>query len=382
MALSPFFALEAFNPVSTISLLPSLSRLTPTLTATAMYPTCCYSMTIRIRWLHARVHQTDGSLYCGPAVLATEGIVPRHIVEVSQFDRDDLEVIFERAAEMRARPKGDRSLAGSILATVFYEPSTRTRLSFESAMHRLGGQVISTENAREFSSAIKGESVEDTIRIINGYADAIVIRHHEQGSARRAASVSDVPVINAGDGPGEHPTQALLDLYTIRHELGRIDNLRVALVGDLRFGRAVRSLAMLFTQTSGCEQIFVTPPAVPMGDDVRSALDQSAISFRDEPDLAAAVADADVVYQTRVQRERFATDAEYQASRGVYVIGPDIVSGMKPRSILLHPLPRVDEIAGSVDADERAAYFRQAHNGVFVRMALLDLLLRGEWSAN
>ncbi len=173
--------------------------------------------------------------YTGPGVSrGSKGeSVPRHIVEVSQFSRDDLEFVFDRADEMRTLPKPDHRLDGRILATLFYEPSTRTRLSFESAMLRLGGNVISTENAREFSSAIKGESVEDTIRIVEGYADAIVIRHFEQGAAARAASVSSVPVLNAGDGPGEHPTQALLDLYTIRHALGRIDNLRVALVGDL-----------------------------------------------------------------------------------------------------------------------------------------------------
>ncbi|CAN5776793.1 aspartate carbamoyltransferase [soil metagenome] len=306
--------------------------------------------------------------------------MPRHVVEVSQFDRDDLELVFQRAGQMRSASSPNTSLAGNILATVFYEPSTRTRLSFESAMHRLGGQVISTENAREFSSAIKGESVEDTIRIINGYADAIVIRHHEQGSARKAASVSDVPVINAGDGPGEHPTQALLDLYTIRHELGRMDNLRIALVGDLRFGRAVRSLAMLFTRTTGCELIFVSPPAVPMGDDVRAALTRAGVPFRDEPDLNDALLTADVVYQTRVQRERFSTDADYQASKGIYLIGQESMNAMKPGAILLHPLPRVDEVAVEVDADPRAAYFRQAHNGVYIRMAVLDLLLRGEWS--
>jgi aspartate carbamoyltransferase catalytic subunit len=190
-----------------------------------------------------------------------------------------------------------------------------------------------------------------------------------------------VPIINAGDGPGEHPTQALLDLYSIRHELGRMDNLRVALVGDLRFGRAVRSLAMLFTRTAGCELIFVSPPAVPMGDDVREALNQAGVPFSDEPDLARAMSTADVVYQTRVQRERFASEDEYLQSRGVYLIDRESMDAMKPDAILLHPLPRVDEIAVEVDADPRAAYFRQAHNGVYVRMALLDLLLRGEWSA-
>src|SRR5688572_22483110 len=187
---------------------------------------------------------------------------------------------------MRDMARPSNLQAGKILATIFYEPSTRTRLSFESAMLRLGGQIVSTENAREFSSAIKGETVEDTVRIINGYADAIVIRHYEQGSARRAASVSDVPVINAGDGPGEHPTQALLDLYTIRHELGRIDGLRVALVGDLRFGRTARSLARLFCLAHDTELVFVSPPAVPMGDDVRAALDARRIPYRDATALA------------------------------------------------------------------------------------------------
>lgn len=304
----------------------------------------------------------------------------RHIVEVGQFDREDLELVFRRADAMRSGVAEAYRLPSRILATVFYEPSTRTRLSFESAMLRLYGSVVSTENAREFSSAIKGETVEDTIRIINGYADAIVIRHYEQGSAARAAAVSDVPVINAGDGPGEHPTQALLDLYTIRHELGRIDDLTIALVGDLRFGRAVRSLAMLMTRTTGCRLIFVSPPAVPMGEDVRQDLDDAGIPYRDTADLKSAVADADVVYQTRIQRERFATEDEYRQSSGIYLVDQSVMGEMKQGSILMHPLPRVDEIATEVDADSRAAYFRQAHNGVFVRMAILQLLLNGEWS--
>ncbi|MCC6944288.1 MAG: aspartate carbamoyltransferase [Thermomicrobiales bacterium] len=304
----------------------------------------------------------------------------RHIVEVEQFDRNDLELVFERADVMRQGAPETLRVPSKVLATVFYEPSTRTRLSFESAMLRLGGSVISTENAREFSSAIKGETVEDTIKIINGYADAIVIRHHEQGAANRAALVSDVPVINAGDGPGEHPTQALLDLYTIRHELGGIDDLTIALVGDLRFGRTARSLAKLLTRTTGCRLVFVSPPAVPMGDDVRQMLDTAGIPYTDTPDLKSAVAGADVVYQTRIQRERFATEEEYQRSSGIYLIDASVMDAMKPRSILMHPLPRVGEITTDVDADPRAAYFRQAHNGVYVRMALLQLLLTGEWS--
>jgi aspartate carbamoyltransferase catalytic subunit len=301
----------------------------------------------------------------------------RHVVEVGQFDRADIERLFEQADRMRELPRAATPLTGRILATIFYEPSTRTRLSFESAMTRLGGSVLSTENAREFSSAIKGESVEDTIRIVEGYADAIVIRHYEQGAARRAADVASVPVINGGDGPGEHPTQALLDLYTIKHELGRIDGLRVALVGDLRFGRAVRSLALLFRLTTGTELVFVSPPAVPMGADVRQTLEQHGIAYRDESDLASVLPEVDVVYQTRIQRERFATPGEYESARGVYVIDTAAMTRLNPHAIVMHPLPRVNEILPEVDADRRAAYFRQAHNGVYIRMALLSELIGG-----
>lgn len=299
----------------------------------------------------------------------------RHIVKVSQFDRAEIERLFDLADQMRALPRNERPLAGRILATLFYEPSTRTRLSFESAMLRLGGQVISTENAREFSSAIKGETIEDTVRIVESYADAIVIRHHEQGAAHRAARVATVPIINGGDGPGEHPTQALLDLYTIRHELGRIDGIKIALVGDLRFGRTARSLSLLFRLTTGAELIFVSPPAVPMGQDIRAALDATGIKHREETDLAAVLPEVDVVYQTRIQKERFATIEEYEASKGFYILDPAAFALLKRNAIVMHPLPRVDEIATSVDADPRAAYFRQAQNGVFIRMALLSSLL-------
>lgn len=299
----------------------------------------------------------------------------RHVVDVGQFDRTGVEALFSAADRMRDMPRFSAPLAGLTLATIFYEPSTRTRLSFETAMHRLGGNVISTENAREFSSAIKGETVEDTIRIVNGYADAIVIRHYEQGAAHRAASVSGVPILNAGDGPGEHPTQALLDLYTIGHELGHIDNLKVALVGDLRFGRTARSLARMLKLTSGAEIVFVSPPAVPMGQDVRQELTEAGIPFHDEPDLDAVLPHVDVVYQTRVQKERFPTPQEYEAVRGQYVIDADSLSLLAPGAIVLHPLPRVDEITTDVDSDPRAAYFRQAHNGVYIRMALLEHVL-------
>jgi aspartate carbamoyltransferase catalytic subunit len=296
-------------------------------------------------------------------------------VDVGQFDRPGIETLFAAADRMRDMPRFSAPLAGLTLATIFYEPSTRTRLSFETAMHRLGGNVISTENAREFSSAIKGETVEDTIRIVNGYADAIVIRHYEQGAAHRAASVSAVPILNAGDGPGEHPTQALLDLYTIGHELGRIDNLKVALVGDLRFGRTARSLARMLKLTTGAEIVFVSPPAVPMGEDVRRELTNAGIPFHDEPDLDDVLPHVDVVYQTRVQKERFPSAEEYEAVRGQYVIDAESMKLLAPGAIVMHPLPRVDEITTDVDSDPRAAYFRQAHNGVYIRMALLEHVL-------
>lgn len=299
----------------------------------------------------------------------------RHVVEVGQFDRDRIERLFASADQMRELPRTAAPLAGLTLATIFYEPSTRTRLSFETAMHRLGGNVISTENAREFSSAIKGETVEDTVRIVEGYADAIVIRHYDQGSAHRAAAVSRVPILNAGDGPGEHPSQALLDLYTIRHELGRIDGLRIALVGDLRYGRTARSLARLLRLTTGTELVFVSPPEVPMGNDVRAELDAAGVPYRDQPNLDAVLSEVDVVYQTRVQKERFDSAREYEAAAGRYVIDGEAMGRLNPDAILLHPLPRVDEITTEVDADPRAAYFRQAHNGVYIRMALLDHVL-------
>lgn len=299
----------------------------------------------------------------------------KHIVAVNQFEREWVQELFASADAMKSVRTSQGLLRDRILATLFYEPSTRTRLSFESAMLRLGGQVISTENAREFSSAIKGETVEDTIRIIAGYADGIVIRHHEQGAAARAAAVSPIPVINGGDGPGEHPTQALLDYYTIQDEIGRIDDLTVALVGDLRFGRAVRSLALMFCLSRNVELLFVSPSAVPMGEDIRRALGAAGVAYRDEPDLEAAMTVADVVYQTRVQKERFPTPEEYTEARGAYVIDPKSMADLGKESILMHPLPRVDEITLDVDADPRAAYFRQARNGVYIRMALLNQLI-------
>lgn len=302
-----------------------------------------------------------------------------HVVESQQFSRDLLEEIFAHAQQMQAvvAAGGSQALAGRLMASLFYEPSTRTRLSFEAAMLRLGGQVVSTENAGEFSSVSKGETLEDTVRVVAGYADVIVLRHYEEGASQRAAAVSPVPIINAGDGPGQHPTQALLDLFTIGEELGRCDRLTVALVGDLAHGRTVRSLCYLLSRFRDVRLLFVAPSEVGMGADIKAYLREHAVPFEDEPSLARAAAQADVIYQTRIQRERFSSEAEYQRVRGIYVLDARILARLKRDAIIMHPLPRVEEIAVEVDADPRAAYFRQARNGLFVRMALLDLLLAG-----
>ena len=307
------------------------------------------------------------------AAVPTTGL--GHVVSADQFDRPLLDHLFARGAGLEG--VRDQRLAGRIMATLFYEPSTRTRLSFESAMLRLGGGVIGTEAAHQFSSAYKGETLEDTIRMAAGYADVIVLRHDTAGAARRAASVSDVPVINAGDGPGEHPTQALLDLYTIATELGSVEGRHLVLCGDLRFGRTARSLALLAALYPGVRVTFVAPQVVTIGTDILDALAQRDVPTHVTQTLADVLDDVDVIYQTRIQRERFDNPGDYEAARGSIRIDAEIMRRLPSTAIVMHPLPRVDEIATEVDADPRAAYFRQARHGVAVRMALLEMLLAG-----
>ncbi|KAJ9528420.1 hypothetical protein QJQ45_020290, partial [Haematococcus lacustris] len=382
-------------------------------------------------------------------------------------------------------------LDGYIMSTLFYEPSTRTRLSFESAMTKLGGTVISTESAGEYSSAAKGETLEDTIRTVEGYADCIVLRHfqvgaqatlHEflvyphvittvvtsypprvnmaevppilarlivmrqlhlqqqqarqqqaqqqqqqqqkrcpcsqdltslqpstrhpaptihpashtaagpppersslhspvlclqEGSARRAAGVAKIPILNAGDGPGQHPSQALLDVYTIQREVGRLDNIRIGMVGDLLNGRTVRSLAMVLSMYPGLQVYFVAPPVVAMKEDIKTFLTQRGVAWKEVEDLAEVAAEVDVLYQTRIQKERFTNMQEYAQARGKYIIDVELMKKMKKHAVIMHPLPRVDEISTEVDDDPRAAYFRQARNGLYVRMALVKLAILG-----
>lgn len=302
----------------------------------------------------------------------------RHVISAKAFAKEGLlQLLTESLRMQEALAKGGLATqGGKVMAALFFEPSTRTRLSFETAMLRLGGQVISTENAREFSSAIKGETLEDTIRVVAGYADVIVLRHYEVGAAARAAQVSRVPILSAGDGAGEHPTQALLDLYTVWREVGRVQDLTVALVGDLMFGRTVHSLVYVLSQFSGIRLLCVAPDVTPLPADVREYAAAHGVTVEVEPDLRKAAQVADVLYQTRVQKERFASLEDYELARGQYIVDRSLLSCMSKDAIVMHPLPRAGEIAPDVDDDPRAAYFRQTHYGVPVRMALLERSLR------
>ncbi|KAJ7963752.1 Aspartate carbamoyltransferase, chloroplastic [Quillaja saponaria] len=303
------------------------------------------------------------------------------VIEAQQFDRDTLSAIFEVARDMEKIEKnssGSRILRGYLMATLFYEPSTRTRLSFESAMKRLGGEVLTTEDAQEFSSAAKGETLEDTIRTVEGYTDIIVMRHFESGAAQRAATTADIPIINAGDGPGQHPTQAFLDVYTIEREIGKLDGIRVGLVGDLANGRTVRSLAYLLAKYKDVKVYFVSPDVVKMKDDIKDYLTSKGVEWEESSDLMEVASRCDVVYQTRIQRERFGENIDlYEEARGKYIVSPAVLEVMQKHAVIMHPLPRLDEITVDVDRDPRAAYFRQAKNGLYIRMALLKLLLIG-----
>ena len=267
-----------------------------------------------------------------------------HIIESQQFSREDLDNLFDLANTMEKKSLEQLVLRNKILITLFYEPSTRTRLSFEAAMIKLGGSVISTENAVNFSSAAKGETLEDTIRVLNGYGDVIVIRHFETGAAKKASLVSDIPIINAGDGSGQHPTQSFLDLYTIKKELGGIDGIKIALVGDLANGRTARSLAYLLAKYKDIKIYFVSPPNVRMGEDIKDYLQKHRVPFEESDNLEDVASKVDVIYQTRIQRERFASMEEYEKTRGIFIIDNKIMNILSKDSIVLHPLPRVDEI--------------------------------------
>lgn len=303
------------------------------------------------------------------------------VIKAQQFDKKTIESIFSMAEKMEKNPPKD-SLRGKILATLFYEPSTRTRLSFEAAMQRLGGEVIGTENAREFSSAAKGETLEDSVKIVSGYADVIVLRYNKEGGAQRARNFSSVPIINAGDGTGQHPTQALLDLYTIKKAFNKIEGLKIAMVGDLTNGRTVRSLCYFLAKHYSKNKIyFISPEQTKMKDDIKDYLNKYKMPWHEGNDLTTLLPKIDVIYQTRVQEERF------KENRAIYdqvvkdsqrlIINKKCLELMNKDAIIMHPLPRIFEITYDVDNNKRALYFKQAQNGLYIRMALLEMILNG-----
>jgi len=297
----------------------------------------------------------------------------QHLTSTKQLTRDDMDAILAVALEMeKVRDAGGSDLLGDkILASLFYEPSTRTRLSFESAMHRLGGKVITAEGI-QFSSMYKGETIEDTAQMASQYADIIVMRHPEQGSADKAASTASVPFINAGDGPGQHPTQGILDMVTIFKERGTLDGISITMVGDLLYGRTVHSLSFLLGLYNDVQFTFVAPDALQMPKKVTSYLEEKGLSYSIASNLEDGL-ESDVLYMTRIQQERFADKSQYETLKNSYILE---AAHVKDRDItVMHPLPRVNEISTDVDALPNAAYFRQANNGVITRMALLAMLL-------
>jgi aspartate carbamoyltransferase catalytic subunit len=301
----------------------------------------------------------------------------QHIVESQQFTLPMLNELFtlaDRMGSIIARG-GTSDYRHRIMASLFYEPSTRTRFSFESAMLRLGGNIMSTERAQDFSSVSHGESLEDTIRVVGNYADVIVLRHNQIGGIKRAAALSSIPIINAGDGKGgQHPTQALLDLYTIYKEIKTIDGIKVALAGNLLDGRTVRSLAYLLGKYERVKIFFVAPPTLQMKQDILDYLNRHNVWYTLESDFNKILPEVEVVYMTRIEEEKIpAASIEKPFKR--YFIDDESIKLMRPGAILMHPLPRLNEISLKLDSDPRAAYFRQTKNGVLIRMALLVSVL-------
>lgn len=292
----------------------------------------------------------------------------KHILSGEQFTKKDLKEIFDLADVVRANPKKYiNALDGKVITTLFFEPSTRTRLSFEAAIQRLGAKLISTENAKSNSSSTKGELLEDTIRVVSGYTDAIVMRHSYNDAADRAAAVSTVPIINAGSGKGEHPTQSLLDAYTIRSKKGRLDNLKIAILGDLIQGRTIHSLIKLFALYENIEFYALSMKHLELPEKYVKIIENSGNKYIKCNSFSDIPKDVDVMYHTRIQVERSDEDLGIEE----FVIDKNVLNQFSENTIVMHPLPRVNEIDVDIDDDERAVYFEQAHNGMWVRMALL-----------
>ena len=296
-----------------------------------------------------------------------------HLISAKQLSRGDIESVLDRASEIADDPS---VVAGThtdtLLGLLFFEPSTRTKMSFDTAMKRLGGGTVDMGSV-DSSSVKKGESLADTVRVIEGYADAIVLRHPSEGSAKLASEFVDVPVVNAGDGAGQHPTQTLLDLYTIRENAG-LDDLTIGIMGDLKYGRTVHSLAHALANFDA-SQHFISPESLRLPRSVRYDLHEAGAQVREHTDIDDVLGALDVLYVTRIQRERFPDENEYRKVAGEYRIDTEILEGAKDELTVMDPLPRIDEIAPEVDETRYGTYFEQAHNGVPVRMALLDTIL-------
>ncbi len=301
-----------------------------------------------------------------------------HVVAIDDFTIDEIRTILDLAKEMTPIAEGkeiNTDFEGRVLATLFFEPSTRTRLSFETAIKRMGGRCIGFARPGT-SSAKKGETLADTIRVAAGYADMIVLRHPQEGAARLASNFSEVPVINAGDGAGHHPTQTLLDLFTIREEKGRISDNHIGIAGDLKYGRTVHSLTKALSMFDA-EMTFISPPSLKMPEEITDMLKREGIEYHEVEEIEDTLEDLDLLYMTRIQRERFPSDEDYQKVARSYHLEKDMIKNSKEDLKVMHPLPRVDEIKADVDDTPKARYFQQAANGVPTRMALLKLLKEG-----
>lgn len=296
----------------------------------------------------------------------------KSLVSITDYTKEEHLQIIKLAAEFEQNPNQD-TLKNKVIATLFFEPSTRTRLSFESAVNRLSGRVIGFSDASS-SSVTKGETLKDTIKIVSSYCDLIVMRHPLEGAAKYASEVSSVPIINAGDGANQHPTQTLLDMYSILKTQGKLENLSIFMVGDLKYGRTVHSLLMAMSQFN-TTFYFISPPELGMPDEYKSHLDNLGLKYYEHRDFTEIIDKADIIYMTRVQKERFSDPLEYEKTKNAYILRNDMLKHSRSNMRILHPLPRVNEISTDVDDNIKAYYFDQARNGLFVRQAIISLIL-------
>ncbi|MDP2570532.1 aspartate carbamoyltransferase [Photobacterium damselae subsp. piscicida] len=298
----------------------------------------------------------------------------KHIISIPEFTRDELELVVETAGKLKAEPNPEL-LKNKVVASCFFEPSTRTRLSFETAVQRLGGTVIGFDNGGNTSLAKKGETLADSVQVISSYVDAFVMRHPQEGAARLASEFSNgVPIINGGDGANQHPTQTLLDFFTIQETQGRLDDISIAFVGDLKYGRTVHSLTQALSKFNNVRFYFIAPEVLAMPEYICEELDDAGITYSLHSNIEEVLPELDILYMTRVQKERF-DESEYAHIKSAFVLNAKMLEEARPNMKVMHPLPRIDEITTDVDKTPHAYYFQQAENGVYARQALLALVL-------